>query len=255
MKKLLMFFVAVVMMTMAAQTYGQSVTITPAAPTICSGQSVTLTANPVGAGLPQYSWSNGGTSSSTVVTPLTTTIYTVTVTWIPSMIQRTASVTVTVNSAPTATITATGPTTFCSGGSVTFNSSTTGGVTSYQWRLGGVPISGANAASYTASTAGNYDLVVNNGACSGTSTALSVTVNPLPPATVTPNGPQQICFGSTIVLTANAGYTYQWQNSPSGLTGTWTSIPGATNQTYNINTTGWYRVRTTDLNGCQNYSN
>jgi oligosaccharide reducing-end xylanase len=47
-----------------------------------------------------------------------------------------------VNAAPNASITPAGPTTFCSGGSVTLNANTGSGL-SYQWLLNGNNISAA----------------------------------------------------------------------------------------------------------------
>ncbi|MGA1331305.1 MAG: cohesin domain-containing protein, partial [Bacteroidia bacterium] len=62
---------------------------------------------------------------------------------------------------PTAAITAAGPTTFCQGGSVVLNANTGTGLT-YQWALNGSSISGATNASYSASAAGSYTVVVFN---------------------------------------------------------------------------------------------
>ncbi|MFN6225236.1 MAG: cohesin domain-containing protein, partial [Bacteroidota bacterium] len=61
----------------------------------------------------------------------------------------------------TASITAAGNTTFCQGGSVVLYANTGTGLT-YQWRNNGNNIAGATNASYTATTAGAYSVVVNN---------------------------------------------------------------------------------------------
>ncbi len=76
---------------------------------------------------------------------------------------------------PTATITAAGPTNFCMGGSVTINANTNASFT-YQWKKDGANISGATNASYTATTAGNYSVVITNLGCSGTSSPINVVV-------------------------------------------------------------------------------
>jgi hypothetical protein len=78
---------------------------------------------------------------------------------------------------PAANITAAGNTTFCQGGSVVLNANTGSGLT-YQWLNNGNNIAGATSASYTATTAGAYSVVVNNSAtCSATSTVTNVIVN------------------------------------------------------------------------------
>jgi Secretion system C-terminal sorting domain len=118
------------------------------------------------------------------------------------------SVIVTVFPAPTATITPAGPTVFCSGGSVVLNANTGVGLT-YQWQLGGIDIGGATDASYTASAAGSYRVIVTNASlCSATSAATVITVNPGPPAIT---GTAVVCVGATTPL---------FDASPGG---TWTS--------------------------------
>lgn len=98
---------------------------------------------------------------------------------------------------PMATITAAGPTTFCSGSSVTLNAGTGAGY-GYQWQLGGTDIPGATAASYAATLAGNYTVRVNQSVCDTTSDPIAVTVDP---ATLTAiSGTPQVCEGQTTVL-------------------------------------------------------
>ena len=92
--------------------------------TFCVGNSVTLTSS-AGTG---YLWSNGGTSASILVN--TAGSYTVTVTNGNNCSAVSSPEIITINPLPVATITASGPTTFCSGGFVTLTSSTgTGGAT------------------------------------------------------------------------------------------------------------------------------
>lgn len=73
-----------------------------------------------------------------------------------------------------ADITENGPLSFCAGGSVTF--STNPGY-SYQWYLNNNAIAGATAASYTATVAGDYDVMLSNAAgCSVKSATKTVTI-------------------------------------------------------------------------------
>ena len=144
-----------------------------------------------------------------------------------------------VNALPTPSITSVGSTTICQGASVTLTTANGSGLT-YQWKNNGTNISGATAASYVASTAGNYTVQVTNAAgCSGTSTATTVTVNALPVASISNSGSNTICSGSSVNLTASTGTTYAWSN-------------GATTATIALNATGNYSVIVTNAAGCTN---
>ena len=88
------------------------------------------------------------------------------------------------------TISASGPTSFCQGGSVTLTATATGAV-SYQWYLNGSAITGATTQTYTASNPGSYTATMTNsgGTTSAMSAQTSVTVYPLPATpTVTAGG-------------------------------------------------------------------
>ncbi len=72
--------------------YAPSFSAAASNPTICAGQSLTLTAG----GVPNYAWSNGANTASSVVTPSTSIIYTVTSTYTTGCTD-TKTVSVTVN--------------------------------------------------------------------------------------------------------------------------------------------------------------
>ena len=95
---------------------------------------------------------------------------------------------------PTASITASGATTFCSGGSVTL---TANAGNSYLWSTG------ATTQFINVTTAGNYSVTVTTNGCSATSAATSVTVNPLPQPTILASGSTQLCSGQSVTLTAS----------------------------------------------------
>src|SRR5205085_7763802 len=122
-----------------------------------------------------------------------------------------AATSVTVNPTPaTPTIGAGGPTTFCTGGSVTLTSSSASG---NQWSLNGSPIGGATGQTYSANASGNYTVVVTASGCSSAASAATpVTVNPIPNATIT--AANVVTTGSTgnaaSVANAGAGATYNW---------------------------------------------
>ena len=88
----------------------------------------------------------------------------------------TTSPTITVNPTPTTPgITAGGPTTFCSPGSVTLTSSS---ATGNQWYLNGNPIGGATNPTFVATASGNYTVVVTALGCpSAPSAGTSITAS------------------------------------------------------------------------------
>lgn len=92
---------------------------------------------------------------------------------------------VVVNAYPTASITPGGPFIINVNGSVTLNANTSAGY-QYQWQLNGNPILNATAATYAASQAGSYTVVVTQNGCSSTSNSVAVTSTCLsPPVIVT----------------------------------------------------------------------
>jgi hypothetical protein len=131
----------------------------------------------------------------------------------------------------TATVTASGPTTFCSGGSVTLSANTG---TSYLWSTG------ATSQSITVSTSGSYSVTVTSGSCSATSAPVTVTVNPSP--TVAISGPAASCqSGSPITLTASGSNIAGLLWSTGATTSSITVSPTATTT---------YSVTATSASGC-----
>jgi hypothetical protein len=191
--------------------------------TFCSGGSVTLTASAGGS----YLWSNGAATQNITVSQAGN--YAVAVTDANGCQATSSEVTVTVNPAPSAGVTAGGATTFCSGGSVTLTAQGTG---SYQWS------NGATTQSITVTQGGNYAVTITGNGCSATSSVTTVTVNPVPTATVSAIGSTTFCSGGSVTLTASAGSSYLWSN-------------GATTQNITVSQVGNYAVAVTDANGCQ----
>jgi len=131
--------------------------------------------NATGTSLKWYTVATGGTSSTTVPIPVTTTSgntsYYVSQTTNGCEGPR-ATITVTVNPLPAVSITTPSGTAFCSGGSIVLTSSA---ATSYTWLKSNTPVGGSSQ-NYTASSVGSYRIVVTNGSgCSDTSSAVSVT--------------------------------------------------------------------------------
>ncbi len=218
----------------------------PGAINICQGGTTTL-----GDGTFGGSWSSSNTAIATVgaSTGIVSGVSTGSATISYLVSGCPALKDVTVNPLPGATITAVGTTTICSGGSVVLNANTGAGYT-YQWFLGGSPISGATNFSLLASSAGNYTVTVSSPfGCNSTSVITTVTIGTSPTATITPAGPTVFCTGGSVVLNANTGVglTYQWQLGAS-------PIVGATASSYTASTGGSYTVIVTNSTGCSTTS-
>ena len=199
-------------------------TITPSgATTICSGASVTLTAS---AGS-SYLWSNGLQTQS--ITVSTAGNYSVIVSNAAGCSTTSSSIAVVVNSLPSVTVAANGPTTFCQGGSVTLTASAG---TTYAWS------NGLSTQSITVSATGNYSVTVTNAnGCSATSAPTVVTVNTLPIASITSLNGNSFCQGGSVTLVSSPGSTYAWSN-------------GLTTQSINVSTSANLTVTVTNANGC-----
>lgn len=211
--------------------------ITPASTTtFCAGGSVLLNGN-TGSGI-SYSWLlNGGLISGATAssfTAMASGTYNFIMTNSVGVADTSAGVTVTVNPGPPATTTPTGNTSICSGSSVNLVGNTGTGYT-YQWYMGGSPITGATSSSYSVNAAGTYNMEVTASGCSTLSPNVVVSVNALPAANA--GSDLSVCTNSTINLTAVtlAGVTYSWAG-PNGFSSNLQnpSIPNA--QSFNQGT-------------------
>lgn len=111
-------------------------------------------------------------------------------------------------------ISAGGATNFCSGGSVQLTTTGTGTI---QWYNGSTLISGATAATYTATTSGSYTSVVRDGnGCPATSNAITVTATSLDNAAFN-YASSTICEGSANVTPASVATAGGTFSSTSGL--------------------------------------
>ncbi len=161
--------------------------------TICSGNSVTLTANTA----PTYSWSTGATTNSIVVSPNTTTMYVVTG-YSATCYAPKASF-VTVNTTPTINVPNGG---ICPApGSFTFVPT---GADSYTFSSGGTVVSPSVTTIYT---------VVGSSTAGCISNVLTPTVYVQNGATVSIVGPSAICIGKSATLTAAGAVNYTWSTN------------------------------------------
>ena len=213
--------------TGCTNTYSLSLTVnpTPAAitggPHVCSGgSSITLGTTPAGG-----TWSSVNTAVATITTPggvLTGhNSGTSTISYIMPVTGCFNTVTITVDSTPTAAIS--GTTSFCSGGSASLTVTGTANATVYYTGPSGAASVVLNAAGTatiatgtlttgTTATVNTYTLTsATLGSCSQSITgSATVTVNPVPTAIT---GTNVVCEGATILM----------GSTPTG--GTWTSSP------------------------------
>lgn len=205
--------------------------------TICQGDTVTLTSNTLNND--GYYWYNGNLNLGSTTVPFfkateagnyilrlrnnATTCYS-----LPSL-----PVSVQVRTRPaTPTITPSGPTNFCQGGSVALASSSASG---YVWSTGAI------TQSITTNTSGSYTVQIKDAnGCKSLPSLPTVTVaKPLPP---TPTIAQ---VGNTLTSSAATGNQWYLNGNP---------LQGATGQTYTYTTGGNYTVTVTASNGCSSSS-
>jgi hypothetical protein len=218
------------------------ITTQPVNQTVCTGSSATFSVTVTGSGI-TYQWRKGGVAisgatGSTYSIPSTTAgdagSYDVVVTGTCGSVTSN-TVTLSLNAPPTIT-TQPANSTVCTGGNVTLTVVASGSGITYQWRKGGVNISGATSSTYTISNAnathaGSYDVVISSScATTVTSNTATVTVNNAATITSQPSS-QTVCAGSiatfNVTATGSGSLSYQWRKNG-------TPITGATSATYQI---------------------
>jgi hypothetical protein len=188
-------------------------------------------------------WSTGQVGNKIDVNPISTSpgntvTYSATVSY--GSITGSDQVTFTLPTKPT--ITASGVTTFCQGGSVTLTANPSPeGVYSYTWQTGAIT-QGINVAS-----SGSYTVTaVNSNGCSETSNPIIITVNDLPAApsansaSLIYNGSQQ----TTPDLIPPSGQSISWFNALTG------GVSSTKPQGINVGTYNSYANAIIDATGC-----
>lgn len=182
---------------------------------ICAGATATLIAS----GANSYAWNTGAGGANLLVSPSSTTNYTVTGTSAAGCV-KTATGTVLVGSAPAISLNSA---TVCAGSSATLSAS---GVTSYSWTSGpNTPIYNVTPSATTVYTvSGN---LAGCGAVIAVTTA-TVTVEALPVVSVNSS---TICMGATATLHASGAASYAWD---TGATGSSLSVSPVASTTYTV---------------------
>lgn len=226
---------------------GSTVVMEPIA-AVCSGGSTQLKATPVDGA--SYIWNgpNGFTATTTTASyPLSNVqnsaagSYSVLIKLGDCQFTPAAQ-TLTVQATPQPQITASA-TAFCAGTTVTLQATT--GFASYQWKLNGANYTGAgaNTASITTSTAGNYTVVVNGSAgCAGESAAFAITQSQAPVANF--EAPSTACLQQAVTFKNTS--TYVSGKTPNFI---WTFGDGQTSTeispTHTYTATGTYTASLT----------
>jgi hypothetical protein len=227
--------------TSAAATLSVTVNTPPASPgaisgsvTLCSGQSSNYSVAPV-SGASSYIWNLpagwSGASITNIINGTCGNSGNISVMASNACGNSAAqNLAVTVNTSPTLAI-AGGGTTICSGAVVTMTAS---GATSYSWSTGALTNTVSDAPLGTTS----YTVIGTSSGCSAALTTI-IFVNTTPLVTANASS-QNICSGSTVVLTGGGANTYTWSGgvtdgvsfspvSTANYTVTGSSIAGCTN--------------------------
>ena len=202
---------------------------------LCNGDTMQLNGP---SGYDTYNWSTGATTTSiqvisagtyylSAIAGQCTAVDTIVIGYIPCNVPQAAFVSNT--------------TAVCEKFCVDFSDQSTNDPISWLWSFpGGVPSSSTlqDPTNICYQTPGTYDvsLIISNADGSDTLTLTNyITVNPTPPIpTITQSG---------YTLTSSVASAYQWQFNS-------VDIPGATNQSYDVQQSGYYSVIITDQNGC-----
>lgn len=174
-----------------------SPTVAVLSPSVCSGQTTTLTAT----GASTYTWSTGVISNSIIVSPTITTSYSV----IGSSGSCTNQAISTVSVIPNSTISITGNTVICAGQSTILTANGSGG---FIWNTSAtttsISVSPVNTSTYNVSSPGGMCSVIG-----------TITVSVIPSPTISVSGNIGICSTQTTVLTASGANNYVWSTSAS----------------------------------------
>lgn len=203
--------------------------------TYCQGAASTaLSATALtGNTLRWYTQATGGTYTTTAPVPSTTTAgtytYYVSQANVANDESMRAAINVTVNALPaTPVITASGSTSFCTGGSVDLTSSTASG---------NVWSTNATTSTITVATTGNYSVTVTDAnGCSSVSAPISVNVSSAPAPTITATS-TQACSGDVVTVSASTSDSYLWST-------------GETTQSIQVSNTAAVFVTVTNANAC-----
>ncbi|MGV1012787.1 MAG: fibronectin type III domain-containing protein [Flavobacterium sp.] len=222
-------------------------TVTVNSPSVCIGQTATITATPGTLGTYSYTWTvpTGATNPGNVATfnPTISGSYCVVITNTTTGCSSSCIPgTVTINPLPTVTVN--NPTPVCVGQNAALNATPGAlGTYTYAWTVpsGSNP---GNVASFNATVSGSYSVTVTNAlGCTSTAANTTVTLIPIPVVTVSD---ATICQGTIATVTAtpvaSGTYSYAWTvpsgTNPGNVASFTTSIAGVYSVVITNTTTG-----------------
>jgi hypothetical protein len=194
-------------------------------PSFCSGDSITLTSSAASGNL----WNNGSTQSSIIVSQSGNYFVTLTENGCSA---TSNSIQVNVNPNPVVSISPSGSTTFCEGGSVMISSSSS---------QGNLWSNGSTQSSIMVNQSGNYSVTVIENGCSATSNSIQVNVIPNPVVSISASGSTTFCEGGSVMISSSSSQGNLWSN-------------GSTQSSIMVSQSGNYSVTLTE-NGCSATSN
>lgn len=214
--------------------------------TFCAGNQITLRSSAAGGNQWLLNGQSiaGGLSDSLVVNA--TGLYSVRVTNISGCQRVSSTVNVVVKALPAQPTINAANTAICDGESIWLVSTPS---TGYQWLFNGQPVANAADDSLLATLGGQYSVVATNtDGCSSTSSAFSLTINPLPSIpTISSAGSLTVCLGQKVTLFSSAASNNQWYKN--GI-----AVSGATADTLQAFSSGDYKVEVTSAQGCKSMS-
>ncbi|HTA82744.1 MAG TPA: choice-of-anchor tandem repeat GloVer-containing protein, partial [Bacteroidia bacterium] len=193
-----------------------------------------------------YAWTNGATTTS--ISALTANNYTCTVTDVNGCI---SSPTVTIDQPSALSLSTSGNTAICNGGSTSLSVTPSGGTASYTYNWEpSTGLSATTGSTVTAfpTTSGFYTIQVIDANNCVASNSIDVTVNPTPTVNASAS-PTSICAGNSTPITSTvtggtAPFTYNWGPSSS------LSSSSTQNVTATPGSSTTYTLYATDANNC-----
>ena len=232
---------------------------TPNTNIYCEGETINLTTTSAPMGEPYtYEWSRNNVVFSTLQNPIFTAItgtynYKVKIINTITLCEATSpDFAITVNPKPFSGVVATPFSgTACQGNTVTLTTATPqiGQTYTYQWFNNNVLMPGETNSELINTVSGNYTVeITNNFNCKVTSLNTTVTIFPIPDATITSTLASPFCSDvtttlSTVPVTAGQAWTYKWKRNNG-------DIAGETNATLVTNLSGSYTVEITNNFNC-----